>query len=299
MQAADKLEVFDVTNAARWLLLALWLGGCAGAAAVQPTGTVPGAQQESPVEQLARRCDDDEQRISELEARLALLEKESHDWREQAAAKISETVHIGKRHREQEEASDSDPEAEPARGRSREADRTPVQVVRLYEQPREPQPSVALPAPPPGVPARLPVVPLPAARNAAAVAAAAAGVDAEQREAYRAALRLVHERRWDDALEALARFADRYREGSLAAGATYWQGEIHYAQRQYADALVAFQALLSRFPASLKAADALLKVGLCHMRLGDQAMAERYFRQVREQYPSSDAARIASREGSS
>ena len=57
--------------------------------------------------------------------------------------------------------------------------------------------------------------------------------------------------------------------------------------------------MLSRFAGSEKAADALLKVGLCHQRLGDGASAEHYFKLLREQFPSSDAARIASVENPS
>ena len=57
--------------------------------------------------------------------------------------------------------------------------------------------------------------------------------------------------------------------------------------------------MISRFAPSDKAADSLLKLGMCHLRLGDQSSAQRYFKQVIEQYPTSDAARIASREGAS
>jgi tol-pal system protein YbgF len=85
----------------------------------------------------------------------------------------------------------------------------------------------------------------------------------------------------------------------LSAGATYWRGEVYYAQRRYREALQEFETVVSRYAQNGKAADSLLKLGMCHQRLGDQTSAQRYFRQVIEQYPTSDAARIASREGSS
>ena len=43
----------------------------------------------------------------------------------------------------------------------------------------------------------------------------------------------------------------------------------------------------------------LQNAGHTVVSVGDGASAERYFRQLREQYPSSDAARIASRENPS
>jgi tol-pal system protein YbgF len=263
--------------------------GCAGAAAVRPDANLPGTRAESSMARLTQTSEDQGRRLAELETRLALLEKEAHEWREQATSKPPETVRIGPRRRAPEPAFESDGDTT--------VDRTPVQTVRLYEAERPPAEAPPLPAPPLGVSNRLPVVPLPDARAGRAVSETP--IDAEQREAYRVALRMVRERRWVDALQALDKFLARYRDGALVASATYWQGEVHYAQRQYGEALQQFQAVLSRFPESDKVADSLLKVGMCHLRLGDQAMAQRYFRQVREQYPSSDAARIASREGAS
>jgi tol-pal system protein YbgF len=119
------------------------------------------------------------------------------------------------------------------------------------------------------------------------------------REQYRAALRDVRDRQWDAAFEALTGFLSAYGDDPLAANATYWRGEVQYAQRRYGAALQDFEAVLVRFAGSDKAADAMLKVALCHQRLGDGESAERYFRKLREQYPSSDAARIASRENPS
>jgi tol-pal system protein YbgF len=271
-----------VRHVPTWLIAFVPLAGCAATAATRPgVEATPTVEQESIVTRLARSGEEQERRISELEARLALLEQEAHEWREGAASKHAEAVRIGAHHAE--------PAPEP------EEQRLPVTVLRLHEP--EPAP-VLLPAPAMFVSTKLPIVPLPEQR-AGKVPSAESNAGTSAREAYRVALRFVSERHWDSAQAALSGFLEHYPGDPLWASAIYWRGEVQYAQRRYSDALQDFQTALSRFSDDGKAADALLKVGMCHLRLGDQAMAQRYFKQVREQYPGSDAARIAGREGSS
>jgi tol-pal system protein YbgF len=233
-------------------------------------------------------------RVAELEARLALLEADARQWRESGASpapqKPIETVRISAAHRrEQAESTDTD-----------------VPLVRLHEEPGPETISaindapLSLPPRPAGVAARLPVVPLPEVRADKLLTSSSTGSpDADARERYRLALRSVREGRFDQAGDALSSFLDRYPAHSLSAGATYWLGEVRYAQRRYDEALRQFQAVLTVFPDSDKRPGSLLKAGLCQKRLGDEGAARRYFDQLREQFPNSDAARIASREGSS
>jgi len=271
------------------------LAGCAGAGharagaasaddAAAPPTVVQGLQRES-VEQ--------SRRIAELEARLGLLEQEARSFR-QTPGKPSETVRIDTRRDVVETAADSDDEDSPL-------PRMRVPVVRLHEREGEPafDEPLALPEPPSGVSPKLAVVPLPGERASKGRHGTPEGSDASARERYRAALRALRDRRWDEALEGFTQFLGAHPEHALAEDAMYWRGEAHYAQRHYREALIDFEAVVLRAARGAKTADALLKLGLCHQRLGDQLSAERYFRQLREQYPSSDAARIASRENAS
>jgi tol-pal system protein YbgF len=272
------------------VFLMLALAGCAGATASsrpsstsQPSGTK--------LVQLEERAKAHEQRVRELEARIALLEQEARAARS-APVKPTETVRIGARRRGPEVTHEAPAEARP--------------VIRLHEDHQAPEP-LALPAPPPGVPTRLAVVPLPgeaakampAAKVAPALDAAPADDSDNPRERYRAALRLLRARDFEAALAAFEEFVARHPGHALTDNAVYWQGEAHYAERRYGEALSQFETVIARFPRSNKLADALLKIGLCHRRLGDDGRAAKYFQRVREQYPNSDAARIASREGSS
>lgn len=274
----------------------LWLAGCATTGAARPGSAETAANAADsgsppPISDMARLTkafEEQSRHVAELETRLSLLETEAREMRERSSgasssnavtnAKPSETVRISARRREEARA---------------EADAGPVPVVRLHEDAPEFTEPLALPAPPPGMNAKLPVVPLPEDRAKAITGSAALSA----RDQYRNALRLVRERRWDEAERELDTFLQRFPSDDLAAGATYWRGEVYYAQRRYREALQEFQAVISRFAPSDKAADSLLKLGMCHLRLGDQSSAQRYFKQVIEKYPTSDAARIASREG--
>jgi tol-pal system protein YbgF len=267
----------------------LSLAGCAGAAANSRASSRP-APAAPKLAQLEERAKAQEQRVRELESRIALLEQEARAARA-APVKPTETVRIGARRRGSVEQ-DAAPE--------------PRTVIRLHEEQQRPEPLV-LPTPPPGVATRLAVVPLPGegakAMPSSKVTPLAAGARGDggddPREQYRAALRLLRAREFGAALAAFQEFLTRHPGHALSDNAVYWQGEAHYAERRYGDALEQFEAVIARYPRSNKLADALLKIGLCHRRLGDDGRAAKYFQRVREQYPNSDAARIASREGSS
>jgi tol-pal system protein YbgF len=263
------------------------LAGCAGAGSAR-AGAASTAQA-TVVQELQRESVEQSRRIAELEARLGLIEQEARESR-QTPGKPTQTVRIGER---RETRADADEGASLPRMR--------VPVVRLHE--REPDPAIAepldLPEPPSGVSPKLAVVPLPTERASKVSRATPGGADASARERYRLALRALRDRRWDEALDSFTQFLSAHPEHDLAHDAMYWRGEAHYAQRHYRDALIDFEAVVLRSSRDTKTPDALLKLGLCHQHLGDQPSAERYFRQLREQYPSSDAARIASRENAS
>jgi tol-pal system protein YbgF len=270
---------------------ALWLGLCACGAATPRQPDVKTTAANDVVARLERESLAQGTRVAELEARIALLEADARQLRDAAAApkKSTETVRISAAHRREQVA--------------REGDHVPL--VRLHEAEPPPEATarlempLTLPQRPAGVEARLPVVPLPEQRADKLLTAVAGGGNGDARERYRVALRSVRERRFEKAGDELADFLDAYPAHALSDGATYWLGEVRYAQRRYAEALQQFKAVLQVFPTSNKRAGSLLKAGLCQKHLGDESSARRYFEQLREQFPNSDAARIASREGSS
>lgn len=268
------------------------LTGACSSTAPGPGGTTVAGKPSTELLRLSDAAEAQERRILELEARIALLEQEARSA-QRPTTKPTETVRIGTSARNIE-----DSPSLPAR--------ESVAVVRLHEEPAprqlarpvagQAQQDWTLPVAPRGVPTSLEVVPLPEDR--AKLELQGAAVDPRAR--YRDALALLQARRFDDALAQLAALSREVpADHPLAAQATYWKGEAHYAARRYRDALVAFEALIARFPSSTKVPDALLKAGLCNKRLGQDALAQRYFEQVRKEHPTSDAAQSAPREGSS
>ena len=62
-------------------------------------------------------------------------------------------------------------------------------------------------------------------------------------------------------------FIRRYPESSLASSAQYWLGEVFYSQKNYGQVAAEFNKALTRYAQSLKAPDAMLKLGFCKIKL--------------------------------
>jgi tol-pal system protein YbgF len=88
-------------------------------------------------------------------------------------------------------------------------------------------------------------------------------------------------------------FLQAYPSASLAPNAWYWLGESYYVTQNYELAGEAFDTLLTHFPDSNKAADALLKLGYTRLEMGQRTEGERVLQMVIDRYPDSDVARLA------
>jgi tol-pal system protein YbgF len=116
-------------------------------------------------------------------------------------------------------------------------------------------------------------------------------LDPEAKRTYDAALALVAAHRYDRALEELAAFLVKYPDHPYADNAMYWRGECYFAKGDYLRAAEQFEGAFTRFPAGNKAPDALLKLGMSHLKLGNPAKAKECFDRLAQTYPTSDAAR--------
>ena len=83
--------------------------------------------------------------------------------------------------------------------------------------------------------------------------------------------------------------------GALAPNAWYWLGESYYATQNYPIALQSFETLLRQFPDSPKSADAMLKKAYSQIELGDAGAGSQTLNRVINEFPGSDAARLAAR----
>jgi tol-pal system protein YbgF len=161
----------------------------------------------------------------------------------------------------------------------------------------------ALATPPPVAPPITPAAPPPAGPAAPPRAAPAAptaprpqrpreplarGQTPEQ--AYAAALSTFRAREHGQAVLDFLDFMAKYPGHSLVANAQYWIGEAYYVQRDYRQAMAEFQKVSTLAPASAKAADALLKIGLCQRNLRDEPRARQTWQRVVHDFPQSEAA---------
>lgn len=112
---------------------------------------------------------------------------------------------------------------------------------------------------------------------------------------YKDAMAMYDEGRYAEAEQAFAAIVGSHPNHDYADNALYWQGEAAYDQAHYADALAAFTKVVEKYGGGGKAPDALLKIGLCYGRLGDDANARDVLTQLVAAYPRADASKIAKR----
>ncbi len=148
------------------------------------------------------------------------------------------------------------------------------------------------PAPPQNNP---PAVAPPAAAAIAPAGAAAspAAADPGAAAAYDVAFKAIRAGDYVSASRDFRGFIQKYPSDALTPNAFYWLGESYYATMNYPVAVEAFQHLLTQFPQSEKAPDALLKLGYCQIELKQVPQAKATLTAVGSKYPGSKAASLA------
>lgn len=88
-------------------------------------------------------------------------------------------------------------------------------------------------------------------------------------------------------------FLAKHGESELADDATYWLGELDYADGLFADAQARFEALLARWPASELGAAARLKLAYCLFESDQPEAARQTLRELIARYPDAAEAGLA------
>jgi tol-pal system protein YbgF len=117
--------------------------------------------------------------------------------------------------------------------------------------------------------------------------------DADPVVLYQESLDALRSGHHGQAVAGFRALVERHPTHGLADNAIYWLGEADYDRQRYDAALSTFQEVLTAYPLGNKVPDAMLKIGLCFLNLGEQPQAVAILRQLDEIYPDSDAARIA------
>lgn len=289
--------------AASRLVLVVVTGACAST-----TAQAPESLANHELAALRQQQGEQTRRIAELETRLALLESDARNRRDADVSPLraGESVRLSSSAPSTTLTSTAAVSDTVDTRDNDELDSGKRPSLRLYgngsgSSATPPTQRVSLPAVP-EVSERLAVVPLPeqrarAARNAAPPSSPPAA-DSGAREQYRRGLRALQDRRFEDALAQFSAFVSEHPQHELVASALYWRCEAHYAARDYSAASRELESLIARFPSAQHTPDALLKLGLSLRKLGAQAKADAAFQRLRTDYPNSQAARTAAREGS-
>lgn len=88
-------------------------------------------------------------------------------------------------------------------------------------------------------------------------------------------------------------FLKSYPQSPLAENAQYWLGEAYYVNHDYDSAAEAFRTVLKKWPEARKAPDALLKLGYTQLEQKQYGASRTTLTAVTQKYPGTDAAKLA------
>jgi tol-pal system protein YbgF len=114
-----------------------------------------------------------------------------------------------------------------------------------------------------------------------------------EQASYDAAFNALKSSDYQRAIAGFRNFVSTYPSSPLASNAQYWLGEAYYVNREYPNALGAFQRVITEWPDSRKAPDALVKVGFTQAALGRTAEARDALENVQKRFPGTEAAALA------
>lgn len=125
-----------------------------------------------------------------------------------------------------------------------------------------------------------------------ASAAPAGPTPADPRAQYDAAMELLSRAQYASAQTAFRNFVQANPTNDLAGPAQYWVGDISFTQKDYGGAAKAFADVLKRFPKTTKAPDAMLKLGLSLLELGQKKEGCTTLGALKAKYPNANASII-------
>ncbi len=114
--------------------------------------------------------------------------------------------------------------------------------------------------------------------------------DATAQLLYDSGIKAFNDRKYQNALKSFTDFANVYTSHSLVSNALFWQGECHYQLKNYPQAALAYEKVISTYPNSNKAAAAYLKQGMTFANLNKKDAAKERYTQLVEIYPKAPEA---------
>ena len=129
--------------------------------------------------------------------------------------------------------------------------------------------------------------------GAAAPTGAAGALAPSADTLYSNGLRDVTSGKYDLARQEFQDYLKYYPDTDLASNAQFYLGEIAYAQKNFSDAVVQYDKVLTNYPKSFKLAPARYKKGMALIELGQKSAGIRELREVVRRYPGTEEDRRA------
>lgn len=111
--------------------------------------------------------------------------------------------------------------------------------------------------------------------------------------AYQEAFDLFTAGQYKAAREKFKEFARSYPDSPLLSNAKFWAAESSYNLKNYEEAILEYDDLLTKSPDGENAPTAMLKQGLAFLELGDKIDARLVLNRVRTKFPGTEQARAA------
>jgi tol-pal system protein YbgF len=132
--------------------------------------------------------------------------------------------------------------------------------------------------------------------SAAPPPATAKNEPAPEADPYQQGMELFKEKDFNGAEKLFQSYVDKNPDGKLTDNAFFWIGECEYNLEHFDEAILAYQKVISQFPKSNKAPDALLKQGMAFAKLGDKQSARIVLEKLIKQHPGSEQAARAKKQ---
>ena len=110
---------------------------------------------------------------------------------------------------------------------------------------------------------------------------------------YDKSLTLFKERKYKDAIRDMAEFTKTFPKHKLVPNAIFWEGECYYQLKDYANAALKYQVVIAKHSKSNKYRSALLKQGLCLIKLGKTKSGRYILEDLIKKAPDSAEAKRA------
>ena len=141
----------------------------------------------------------------------------------------------------------------------------------------------------PAFPTLTPAVPVAPATPAAPAVQQQNNVDMAQ-ALYDNGMKSFNSRQYQAALRSFSDFTKTYPKNKLVSNAWFWQGECQYQMKNYAEAALAYENVISGYPNSVKAPASYLKQGMAFLQLNKKAAAKQRLTELTRKFPKAPEA---------